>query len=121
MAIQYLLDEHLTPVYRAQLVRRNPELVVRIIGDIDAPPLGTLDPEILIWCESNGFILVTNNRKSMPKHLADHLTCDRHIPGIFVIDPDQSMGQTIEELLVIAGASFELEYQDRIEYLPLTH
>ncbi|MEH1783087.1 MAG: hypothetical protein V7K67_26220 [Nostoc sp.] len=33
MAIRYLLDEHLNPTYRSQLVRRNPELVVRIIGD----------------------------------------------------------------------------------------
>lgn len=48
MAIRYLLDEHLNPVYRSQLVRRNPELVVRIIGDLDAPPKGTVDPEILI-------------------------------------------------------------------------
>ncbi|GAP93729.1 hypothetical protein NIES2104_02360 [Leptolyngbya sp. NIES-2104] len=108
------------PAYRTQLVRHNPNLVVRIIGDVDAPPRGTLDPEILIWCEINGFILVTNNRKSMPRHLADHLALDRHIPGIFVIDPNQSMGQTIDELLLIAAASFEEEYQDRIEYLPLT-
>jgi hypothetical protein len=120
MAIQYLLDEHLNPAYRSQLVRRKPELIMRIIGDLDAPPKGTLDPEILIWCEINGFILVTNNRKSMPKHLADHLTLGRHIPGIFTLNTDHSIGQTVEELLIIAGASFEDEYQDRIEYLPLT-
>jgi hypothetical protein len=53
MPLKYLLDEHLTPAYRTQLVRRDPELVVRIIGDLDAPAKGTLDPEILIWCEIN--------------------------------------------------------------------
>ncbi|MGG6269916.1 hypothetical protein ACQ4M3_26705 [Leptolyngbya sp. AN03gr2] len=120
MAIRYLLDEHLNPAYRAQLVRRDSELVVRIIGDLDAPPKGTLDPEILIWCQTNGFILVTNNRKSMPKHLADHLALGRHIPGIFTINTDRSIGQTVEELIIIAGASFEDEYQDRIEYLPIS-
>ncbi|ACC84039.1 DUF5615 family PIN-like protein [Nostoc punctiforme] len=120
MAIQYLLDEHLSPTYRSQLVRRNPELVVRIIGDLDVPPKGTSDPEILIWCETNGFILVTNNRKSMPRHLADHLASGRHIPGIFTIDANQSIGQTVEELIFIVEASFEDEYQDRIEYLPLS-
>lgn len=71
MVIRYLLDEHFNPAYRSQLVRREPELVVRIISDLDAPSKGTLDPEILIWCETNEFILVTNNRKSMPGHLAD--------------------------------------------------
>jgi len=48
MSIQYLLDEHIAPLYRTQLVRQAPTLVVRIIGDPDAPPKGTLDPEILI-------------------------------------------------------------------------
>jgi hypothetical protein len=120
MTIKYLLDEHISPIYRTQLVRSNPELIVRIIGDPDVPGKGTLDPEILIWCEANQFILVTNNRKSMPKHLAYHLLQGNHVPGILVINFEQSMGQIIEELITIAGASFDDEYQDRIEYLPLT-
>jgi Domain of unknown function (DUF5615) len=104
MDIRYLLDEHLNPGYRSQLVRRNPDLIVRIIGDLDAPPKGTLDPDILIWCEINKFILVTNNRKSMPRHLADHLTNGCHIPGIITINANQSIGQTVEELIIIAEA-----------------
>ncbi|CCI03950.1 hypothetical protein [Microcystis aeruginosa] len=56
----------------------------------------------------------------MPKHLADHLTENHHIPGIFVIDPSNNIGETLTELIIIAGASFPKEYQDRIEYLPLS-
>ena len=73
MTIQYLLDKQIASLYRTQLMRHD-------------------------WCEIHEFILVTNNRKSMPKHLADHLA----------------------ELILIAGASFPKEYQDRIEYLPLS-
>jgi len=120
VSLQYLLDEHIPPLYRTQLVRREPELIVRIISDPDAPAKGALDPDILIWCEVHNFILVTNNRKSMPKHLADHLAQDRHIPGILVMDLGRNIGEIIEELLIIAGASNDYEYQDRIEYLPLT-
>jgi len=120
MTIQYLLDEHIASLYRTQLMRQSPDLVVRMIGDPDAPPKGTLDPEILIWCEIHNFILVTNNRKSMPKHLADHFQEGRHIPGIFVIDPSSNIGEIITELIIIARASFANEYQDRIEYLPLS-
>ena len=120
MTIQYLLDEHIASLYRIQLMRQAPDLVVRMIGDPDVPPKGTLDPEILIWCEIRDFILVTNNRKSMPKHLAAHLAEGRHVPGIFVIDPSKNIGETLAELIVIAGASFPNEYRDRIEYLPLS-
>ena len=57
MTIQYLLDEHIASLYRTQLMRQKPELIVRMIGDPNAPPKGTLDPEILNWCEIHDFIL----------------------------------------------------------------
>jgi hypothetical protein len=118
--MRYLLDEHIDPAYRTQLVRAAPNLEVWIVGDPGAPPLSTLDPDILAWCEVHAFLLVTNNRRSMPRHLSAHLAHGHHIPGILVVDPSMTMGQTIEELLLIAGASAEDEYQDLIVYLPVS-
>ncbi len=86
MAIQYLLDEHMPPAYRTQLLSREPGLTIWKIGMPGVPPPGTLDPAILLWCEANNFVLVTNNRKSMPVHLADHLAAGRHILGILTVD-----------------------------------
>jgi len=118
--MRYLLDEHIAPTYRALLLRAAPELEVWIVGDPGAPPRGTLDPDILVWCEEHNFVLVTNNRKSMPRHLADYLALDRHVPGILVINPALSIGELLDELVLIAGASEEHEYRDLILYLPLT-
>lgn len=120
MSLKYLFDENVDPEYTRQLRRQNLELVVRVVGEPAAPPRGTLDPELLSWCEAKGFVLVTNNRRSMPAHLADHVAQGRHIPGILILNPNLSIGGTLEELIIISGASFEHEYQDRIEYLPLT-
>ncbi len=119
MTIKYLLDEHITLQLRTQILRRYPNLEVWCIGDPNAPSKGTDDPDILIWCEENGFILVTNNRKTMPVHLADHLANNRHIPGIFIINENMSMGQIIEELIIIAQAAFVDEYQDLITFMPI--
>lgn len=102
------------------MLRGAPSIEVWIIGDPGAPPRGTLDPDILVWCEENEFLLVTNNRKSMPRHLKDHLALGRHIPGILVINVGMTMGQIIDELMLIAGASDVNEYRDLILYLPLT-
>jgi Domain of unknown function (DUF5615) len=118
--VRYLLDEHIDPALRREILRVAPDLVVWIIGDPGAPARGTLDPDILIWCESNRFYLVTNNRKSMPRHLADHLALGRHIPGIFVVGLAMMLGQIIDELVLIAGASADDEFRDLILYLPLT-
>ena len=119
-AMRLLLDENVDPLYRQELLRRETTLVVWRVGDISAPPDTTLDPDILIWCEQNAFILVTNNRKSMPPHLQNHLAQGRHIPGILVLNPKMSVGETIEELVLIWGVSEEVEYLDRISFLPVT-
>ncbi|HCI81190.1 MAG TPA: hypothetical protein DHW02_16045 [Ktedonobacter sp.] len=117
MSISYLMDENLSPLYKRQLLKGNPNLRVFAVGDPGTPPKGTLDPEILRWCEENDCILITNNRKSMPNHLRDHLAEERHIPGIITLNESRSIGETIEELLLIAGAGIPEDYRDRITYL----
>ena len=120
MPVKYLLDENVDLSYRVQLLRHDPALIVWAINDPGAPSKETSDPDILRWCEEHDFILVTNNRRSMPRHLANHLAHKRHVPGIFILNLEMGMGDTIDELILIAEASFADEYQDRISYLPLT-
>jgi hypothetical protein len=120
MSLRYLIDENVDPLYKKQLLLKKPTLVVYAVGDPGAPTRGTLDPEILCWCEENGFILITNNRKSMPVHLSIHLAQGRHIPGIITLNAEMSIGETIEELIFIAEAGIAKDYQDRMEYLPVT-
>jgi len=79
--LKYLLDEHVSPAYRKQLLRREPGLTVNLIGDPGVPPRGTPDPDSLLWCEGSGFVIITNNRHSMPRHLADHLAGGGHSRG----------------------------------------
>lgn len=118
MPLNYLLDEHIPPAYQREMLRQEPALVVWKIGTPGAPPLGTLDPEILLWCEANEFLLVTNNRKSMLVHLADHLAARRHIPGILTVDTARDMAQNLADLLLAALAAEPNEFADRIIYLP---
>jgi len=122
MSIKYLIDENLPPFYQQQLRRFLPELAVLAIGDPDplnVPSKGTLDPEILIWCEINDFILVTNNRTLMPVHLAEHLAQNRHLPGIFVLRKKAAIGKILEDLILIAEVNQPEEYRDLITRIPL--
>ena len=116
---RFLIDENISPEYRTQLLYHEPSLTILVIGDEGAPARGTLDPDILEWCEKNQFNLITNNRESMPQHLSDHLSAGHHVPGIFTINLEVPMGKIIDQLLLIAGASDENEYIDEIKYLPL--
>lgn len=118
--IQYLLDENVDPLFRTALLKQDASMVVWKIGDPGIPPKGTKDPAILDWCEEHGFLLVTNNRKSLPGHLADHLTQGRHIPGILELNPNMSIHDTVNELVLIWGASEPEDYRDVIIYLPIS-
>ena len=117
---KYLLDEHVDPRLRKALKRRYPEIVVWRVGDIGAPALSSPDPDILTWCETNNFSLVTNNRASIPIHLRNHLAAGRHVPGIFILNPNLTMGQTADELALIWGAATPDEYADQLKYLPVS-
>ena len=51
--IRYLLDENVDPIYRIELLKREPLLTIWRIGSPGAP-----DHDILCWCEEHEFILV---------------------------------------------------------------
>jgi hypothetical protein len=119
MPVQYLLDENVDLAYRSQLTRDDPALIVHAVGQGAAPRKRTPDPLVLHWCELNDAHLVTNNRASMPEHLADHLEAGRHVPGIFILNESLGIGGNVEQLLLIAGASLPDEWRDQIVYLPV--
>lgn len=114
----YLLDENVTSTF-AELLRQHFDLPFHQVGDGVAPPRGTPDPEILCWCEEHSCVLVTNNRKSMPGHLKDHLDMHRHIPGIFQIPSTMTIVELGEHLHEVAATALADEYRDAIHYLPI--
>jgi hypothetical protein len=117
--VRYLIDENLPPIYQTQLLRRKSDLTVWMVGEPGTPPKGAQDPEILEWCEQHDFILITNNRRSMPIHLSDHLNNAQHIPGIFALKPKASLGEILDDLVLIAEVDTTDEFCDRIVYIPL--
>ncbi len=114
---RFLLDENTSLDLQKSLQRTWRDMVVWHIDDPGAPPNGTPDPAILLWCESHQFSLVTNNRASMPEHLSDHVNAGRHIQGIFILNRKMSFGQTIKALSLIWSEGSPDEYRDRITYL----
>jgi hypothetical protein len=96
-----------------------PALQIRWVGGPEAPPWGMKDPQILAWLEAHQFILVTDNRSTMPDHLADFNSQGGHVLGIFVAEKDFDIRVLTDDLEMIVGASLPGEYQDQIRFLPL--
>ncbi len=118
MSMGFLLDEDLPGWWPKAILRRQAHLKVLRVGDVGAPPFKSLDPVILEWCEANDAYLLTNNRKTMPGHLADHVAQGRHVPGIFIVEPERNTDELADTLSLIEGAALPEEYRDQIRYLP---
>lgn len=78
MRIRYLLDENLDPRFLRTLQRHYPQIDVLRVGDASAPELGVSDPAILAYAEANHWVLVTDNRTSMPGHVEAYWLAGRH-------------------------------------------
>ncbi len=118
MKIRFLLDENLSPRLKVALLRLNPTIDVLRIGEPGSPPLSTLDPEILHYLDTSQRLLVTNNRNSMPNHLAAHWAAGGHIWGLFWVRPKTPIGKLAQELFLIWEASEAEEWIDKLDWIP---
>jgi hypothetical protein len=119
MSLKYLLDEHVAPALAAAIRNLEPEIDVRNVGDSTAPPRGTLDPEILQWCETEKFVLLSNDRSTLPVHVSDHVAQGGRLPGVFLLNTRWTLSQTAEHLVFVALVSFNDEYENQVRHLPI--
>lgn len=119
MKPRFLLDEHVDVVIQRQLRRKSILLEVMRVGDAGTLAAGTDDPDILEWAGENGFIVVTEDRSTMPDHVAAHMLNQKTFAGLFWIRPDVSIGQIVEELHLIWQTCEAEEFRDCALYIPL--
>src|SRR5581483_7438705 len=122
MPLRFVLAEHLRgPLWKA--IRQHntasayPIDAVRV-GDPPDLPRGTQDPDLLIWAEREGRLIVTDDRRTMALFLAQHLQAGRHSPGVLFIPPGYSFAQIVFDLALIAHAGDPLTYQDNVRFIP---
>ena len=96
--IRFLLDENMPSAIISALQQLDSNIDIMHIGQQGAPPIGTLDPAILLFCEQEGRVLVTNNRHSMPKHIEDHFHAGHHHAGIIEVNKPIDIGKVADDL-----------------------
>jgi hypothetical protein len=77
------------------------------------------DPDVLAWAAERDYILLTHDVQTMIKHAYDRVRDGQPMPGVIEVSNDCQIGQAIEELLVVVGASDPSELANQVVYVPL--
>lgn len=110
-------DENLNSNIIRGLLRRNDNIdIVRIQ---DAELSGADDPRMVAWAASEGRILVTHDSRTVPRYAAQRIEIGQTMPGVFIVPPSISIGQAIENLLLMCECTTASEWEGLVFYLPL--
>lgn len=99
------------------LIRRNPALDIARVQD--AGMNGKPDPEILEWAASENRVLLTHDVTTMRQYAYDRVTAGLPMPGVFEISQNVSIGEAIDEVLILAECSIAGEWEGQVRFLPL--
>jgi len=116
--IRYLLDEDTSNALQAALLRREPGMDVIRVGQPGAPPRGTLDPDLLLAAESLGRMIVSNDRSTLPDHMAAHFAAGHHTAGVILMRGGYSLGRYVDDLVLVWAIETAEEWVDRTDYIP---
>ena len=116
MSVRFQADADLNHLIVKATLRREPSIdfqTAHVAGLVGVP-----DPEVLALAAQAGRILVTHDRKTMPKHFAEFIG-NTISSGVIVIPQKLPVRAAVEDLLLIWTASEAEEWRNRIQVLPL--
>lgn len=99
------------------LLRRDAKIdIVRIQ---DAGLSGADDPRVLAWAAAEGRILVTHDGRTVPRYASQRIEEGQSMPGVFLVPQSISVGQAIDDILLLCECWSAAEWEGLVFYLPL--
>ena len=115
--VRYAADENFNNDIVWGLLRRNPRLDIVRIQDVALA--GADDPTVLAWAADAGRLLLTHDVKTITRYAYERVACGQLMPGVVEVSRLLPISAVIDDLLLLAEASIEDEWQGQILYLPL--
>jgi hypothetical protein len=116
MKVRFQADADLNQIIVKATLRREPGIDFQTAEAANLP--GLSDKEVLAIAARAGRMLITHDRKIMPKHFAEFITTERS-SGVLIIPQKLPIAQAVEDLILIWVVSEAEEWINRIYSLPL--
>jgi hypothetical protein len=115
--LRFAADENFNNDIIRGLLRRKPDLDILRLQD--AGFSGADDPAVLEWAAQEGRVLLTHDVSTMTRYAYERVKSRRPMPGVFEVSRSISVGDVIEDILLLAECSEEREWEGQVRYLPL--
>lgn len=99
------------------LLRRKPELDIVRVQDVDLS--GADDPTILEWAAQENRVLLTHDVSTITQCAYERIEAGKPMPGVIEVSRSVPLGVAIDDILLLAEASNDGEWEGQILYLPL--
>ena len=117
MKVQFQADADLNEILVKATIRREPGIDFQTAS---AAGLGGLnDKDVLALAARSGRLLVTHDRRTMPKHFAEFIAMQSSA-GVLIVPQKLSVMQVVEDLILIWAVTDATEWTNRIYSLPLS-
>lgn len=115
--LRFLADENFHGAVVRGLARKRSDLDIARAQDVGLT--GVADDELLSWAAEQGRLVLTHDASTLTAYAWKRVREGLRMPGVVEVGQDVSLGQAISDLLLLAEASVEGEWEGQILYLPL--
>jgi hypothetical protein len=115
--LKLVSDENFNGDILRGLFRLRPDLDILRVQDVGLN--ATPDPDILAWAASEGRILLTHDRETVPNFAYDRVRTGEPMTGMFVVSDLMPIGQAIDEILLAVECFLPEECKDFVRFFPL--
>jgi hypothetical protein len=116
MKVRFQADADLNEILVKAILRREPGIDFQTAHAGGLPGLN--DRDVLVLAARSGRLLVTHDRKTMPRQFAEFLATQSSA-GVIIIPQKLPISQVVEELILIWAVTESEEWINRIFALPL--
>jgi hypothetical protein len=113
--IRFQADADLRQAIVTGAIRREPNLDFR--SATEAGLEGIKDPEVLALSAKNGRVLVTHDRKTMPREFGKFITSQTS-SGVLILSQNLPIGEAIDAIILVWEASTSEEWINQIMTFP---
>ena len=115
--LRFLADENFDQRIIRGLLARAP--LTDVVTVQDAGLSARRDQELLAWAANQRRVLLTHDVTTMTGYAYERIAGGQPMPGVFAVHQTVAIGQVIDDLVLLAEASYDDEWEGQVRYLLL--